>query len=68
MHEKGICFPYRIRHEWRTRRCPTWRLLYGRWCKEEGIKIAEPILTALAVKEGYTYTGRPGTGHLIAGS
>jgi 6-phosphogluconate dehydrogenase len=33
--------------------------------KEEGIKIAEPILTALAVKDGYVYTGQPGTGHFV---
>src|SRR5919204_4522839 len=28
--------------------------------KEEGIKIAEPILIALAVKDGYLHTGQPG--------
>jgi 6-phosphogluconate dehydrogenase len=33
--------------------------------KEEGIKIVEPILTALAVKDGYIYTGQPGTGHFV---
>ena len=33
--------------------------------KKEGIKIAEPILTALAVKDGYIYTGQPGTGHFV---
>src|ERR671924_764230 len=34
--------------------------------KEEGIRIAEPILTALAVnKDGYIHTGRPGTGHFV---
>ena len=33
--------------------------------KKEGIKIAEPILTALAVKDGYVYTGQPGTGHFV---
>jgi 6-phosphogluconate dehydrogenase len=33
--------------------------------KEEGVKIAEPILTALAVKDGYVYTGQPGTGHFV---
>jgi 6-phosphogluconate dehydrogenase len=33
--------------------------------KEEGFKIAEPILTALAVKDGYLYTGQPGTGHFV---
>ena len=33
--------------------------------EEEGIKIAEPILTALAVKDGYVYTGHPGTGHFV---
>jgi 6-phosphogluconate dehydrogenase len=33
--------------------------------KEEGIRIAEPILTALAVKDGYIHTGKPGTGHFV---
>ena len=33
--------------------------------EEESIKIAEPILTALAVKDGYVYTGHPGTGHFV---
>ncbi len=33
--------------------------------KEEGVRIAEPILRALAVKDGYIYTGRPGTGHFV---
>jgi 6-phosphogluconate dehydrogenase len=33
--------------------------------KEEGIKIAEPILIALAVKDGYLHTGQPGTGHFV---
>jgi 6-phosphogluconate dehydrogenase len=33
--------------------------------KKEGIKIAEPILTALSVKDGYIYTGQPGTGHFV---
>ena len=33
--------------------------------KEEGIRIAEPILTALAVKDGYVHTGKPGTGHFV---
>lgn len=33
--------------------------------EEGGIKIAEPILTALAVKDGYVYTGQPGTGHFV---
>ena len=28
-----------------------------------GIEIAAPILTALAVKDGYLHTGAPGTGH-----
>jgi 6-phosphogluconate dehydrogenase len=31
--------------------------------RPEAIKIAEPILIALAVKDGYLYTGAPGTGH-----
>jgi 6-phosphogluconate dehydrogenase len=33
--------------------------------KEEAIRIVEPILTALAVKDGYIYTGKPGTGHFV---
>lgn len=33
--------------------------------KEEGVKIAEPVLTALAVKDGYVHTGKPGTGHFV---
>jgi 6-phosphogluconate dehydrogenase len=33
--------------------------------KEEAIKIAEPILTELAVKDGYVHTGAPGTGHFV---
>jgi 6-phosphogluconate dehydrogenase len=32
---------------------------------EEGVRIAEPILTALAVKDGYIHTGKPGTGHFV---
>lgn len=32
---------------------------------EEGVRIAEPILTALAVKGGYIHTGKPGTGHFV---
>ena len=32
---------------------------------QDGIKIAEPILIALAVKGGYVYTGKPGTGHFV---
>jgi 6-phosphogluconate dehydrogenase len=33
--------------------------------KEEGVRIAEPILTELAVKDGYIHTGKPGTGHFV---
>src|ERR687884_10279 len=34
--------------------------------KDEGIKIAEPILMSLAVnKDGYVHTGAPGTGHYV---
>jgi 6-phosphogluconate dehydrogenase len=33
--------------------------------REEGVRIAEPILTALAVKDGYIHTGKPGTGHFV---
>src|SRR5919199_4282005 len=33
--------------------------------KDEGIKIAEPILKSLAVKDGYVHTGHPGTGHFV---
>jgi len=32
---------------------------------DDGIKIAEPVLIALAVKGGYIHTGRPGTGHFV---
>jgi 6-phosphogluconate dehydrogenase len=32
---------------------------------EEGVRIAEPILTALAVGGGYIHTGKPGTGHFV---
>ena len=31
--------------------------------REEGIKIAEPVLRALAVDNGYLHAGQPGTGH-----
>jgi 6-phosphogluconate dehydrogenase len=31
--------------------------------RTEGVRIAEPILTLLAVKDGYLHTGQPGTGH-----
>jgi 6-phosphogluconate dehydrogenase len=33
--------------------------------RDEGIKIAEPILRSLAVKDGYVHTGQPGTGHFV---
>jgi 6-phosphogluconate dehydrogenase len=33
--------------------------------KEKGVKIAEPVLKALAVKDGYIYTGEPGSGHFV---
>jgi 6-phosphogluconate dehydrogenase len=33
--------------------------------RDDGIKIAEPILKSLAVKDGYVYTGQPGTGHFV---
>jgi 6-phosphogluconate dehydrogenase len=33
--------------------------------RDEGIKIAEPILESLAVKDGYVHTGHPGTGHFV---
>ncbi|MGB8035695.1 MAG: decarboxylating 6-phosphogluconate dehydrogenase [Nitrososphaeraceae archaeon] len=33
--------------------------------RDEGIKIAEPILKSLAVKDGYVHTGHPGTGHFV---
>jgi 6-phosphogluconate dehydrogenase len=33
--------------------------------KGAGIGIAEPILTMLAVKDGYIHTGEPGTGHFV---
>ena len=53
----------RLWHKRRVRRC-TRCLLYGWWCRE-GVRIAEPILTALAVKGGYIHTGKPGTGHFV---
>ncbi len=31
--------------------------------REEGIEIAEPVLKALAVENGYLHTGQPGSGH-----
>ena len=31
--------------------------------KDEGIKVAEPILKMLAVPDGYLHTGQPGSGH-----
>jgi 6-phosphogluconate dehydrogenase len=31
--------------------------------RTEGVRIAEPVLTLLAVKDGYLHTGQPGTGH-----
>jgi 6-phosphogluconate dehydrogenase len=33
--------------------------------RDDGIKIAEPILRSLTVKDGYVYTGQPGTGHFV---
>ena len=33
--------------------------------RDEGIKIAEPILKSLAVKDGYVHTGHPGIGHFV---
>ena|SRR5438874_1777481 len=34
--------------------------------RDAGIKIAEPILKALAINEdGYVYTGQPGSGHFV---
>ncbi|MHA2226231.1 MAG: phosphogluconate dehydrogenase (NAD(+)-dependent, decarboxylating) [Candidatus Hodarchaeales archaeon] len=33
--------------------------------KMDGVKIAEPILKKLAVKDGYVHTGAPGTGHFV---
>lgn len=31
----------------------------------EGVRMAEPVLKALAVKDGYVYTGSPGSGHFV---
>lgn len=31
--------------------------------KEEGVRIAAPVLKALAVEDGFLYTGQPGSGH-----
>src|ERR1044072_2643904 len=33
--------------------------------RDEGIKIVEPILKSLAVKDGYVHTGQPGSGHFV---
>ena len=33
--------------------------------RDDGIKIAEPILKSLAVNDGYVHTGQPGTGHFV---
>jgi 6-phosphogluconate dehydrogenase len=33
--------------------------------RNEGVSIAEPILKALAVKDGYLHTGQPGSGHFV---
>jgi len=33
--------------------------------KPEGVKIAEPVLKALATEGGYVYTGEPGSGHFV---
>ena len=33
--------------------------------KEEGIKLAEPILKLLAVENGYVHAGKPGAGHFV---
>ena len=33
--------------------------------KEEGIRLAEPVLKALAVEGGYLHTGPPGSGHFV---
>lgn len=33
--------------------------------RKDGIGIAEPVLKALAVRDGYTHTGEPGSGHFV---
>lgn len=33
--------------------------------REEGIRIAEPVLRALAVDDGYLHAGQPGSGHFV---
>lgn len=33
--------------------------------RREGIAVAEPVLKALAVEEGYVHTGVPGSGHYV---
>ncbi|AFU57575.1 6-phosphogluconate dehydrogenase, decarboxylating [Candidatus Nitrososphaera gargensis Ga9.2] len=33
--------------------------------RQEGVRIAEPLLTALSVKDGYVHTGQPGSGHFV---
>jgi 6-phosphogluconate dehydrogenase len=32
---------------------------------KEGVRLAEPVLKALAVKDGYVHTGQPGSGHFV---
>jgi 6-phosphogluconate dehydrogenase len=33
--------------------------------RDEGVKVAEPVLKSLAIKDGYVHTGQPGTGHFV---
>lgn len=33
--------------------------------KEEGVKLAEPILKKLSVPDGFIHTGKPGSGHYV---
>jgi 6-phosphogluconate dehydrogenase len=33
--------------------------------RDEGVRMAEPILKALAVQDGYLHTGQPGSGHFV---
>jgi len=32
---------------------------------KEGVRLAEPVLKVLAVKDGYVHTGQPGSGHFV---
>jgi 6-phosphogluconate dehydrogenase len=33
--------------------------------RDQGVRMAEPVLKALAVQDGYLHTGQPGSGHFV---